>query len=106
MTQTPTAVDEPQVISPLTPTQNLPTATVVAVISPLATDTPVPTATDTQTPLPAMTETPTVTPTIDLSSTITLTLEPPTLTITPEPALPTVYQVWLPMILKRYRAQR
>ncbi len=106
--QTPTAVSASVLTSPLTPTDTMTPTTVVATaaVSPLVTDTPVPTATDTQTPLPAMTETPTLTPTIALTLTPTLTLELPTPTATLEPAKPTVYQVWLPLIMKRFRARR
>jgi serine/threonine-protein kinase len=112
VTQTPTKIDAPILTSPLSRAQEVQagTATAAAMISPLATaritETPVPTPTATSTLTPVLTETPTLTPTASVPFTETPTLEPPTPTATLEPAKPTVYQVWLPLIVKRYRARR
>ncbi|CAG0929495.1 serine/threonine-protein kinase PpkA [Thermoflexales bacterium] len=120
--QTPTKIGVALVTTPLTQTLIAPTRTVTAtaIVSPLATvpatvpvtvsvsTTLLVTATVTVTPtlIPDVIGTPTLTSTVVISPTATPTLNPPTPTLTPEPAKPTVYRVWLPLIMRRYRAPR
>ncbi|HTP09850.1 MAG TPA: protein kinase [Anaerolineae bacterium] len=89
--QTPTPLGAPIITAPLTSTASMATNTVTATAS------PVPTATSTAQP----TATPTVSPTVKLTVTAIST---PTRML--EPAKPTVYQIFLPLIMRNYRARR
>jgi len=91
--QTPTPGGAPIITSPLTPTKTIATRTRAATASlvPAATHTAQPTATATPTFVPTM------------AAALTATATP---TLTPEPAKPTVYQAFLPLIMQSYRSRR